>query len=519
MRVTYETLFNNFTSNMNSSLGRLMDLNIQAQTQKKINKPSDNPVGMARVLDYRDIIASMDQYESNISTAKGWLGLSDETMSQMSTLVTRSKELAEQAATGTVSQENREEISYEVRQLFQQMLAMANTEYDGKTIYGGQKTNTNAFEEVLWLTTNDENLASDLSFNIEGSSDKTMVVQFLSTGTVGTDNLDYRYSTDGGNTFSTGTVSAGSTNIDLGQVQVSLAAGSAVQANSADNTNDTSGTWLWVRPTAKYMGDDEDAISVDAFGATARELGTRAVGDFDENVYVRIDNDSNMAGEVEYSYSLDRGRTWNTGNTSSNASADNVGLSVPGGILYLSNGGGGGDVTAGDQFVVHPRTATINLEISENEDIRINDIGKNIFGGVYQDPSSSNATPAFDSTGMLNSSNSGVNSKNLFEVMGNLVAFLETNNQSGVQRCLGSLFEVQDHLMGSLASVGGRENRLNVASTVLEGLKLNQKERLSDVEDVYISKLLTELTQQQMVYQAVLKSSSMIMQMNLMKFI
>jgi flagellar hook-associated protein 3 FlgL len=523
MRVTYKTLYSSFINNMNTSLDRLMDLNVQAQTQKKVNKPSDDPVGMSRILDYRDVLKSMDQYEKNMSTAKGWLGLSDETLNQISTIVTRAKELGEQAATGTVSQENREEISYEVRQLFEQMLSMANTEYDGKSIYAGQKTDDNAFEEVLWLTTNDATLAQDLSFDISGSSEKTVLVQFLSnsgatSGTFGTDEINYRYSTDGGNTFNTGTVAAGSRIIDLGGVQVEMAAGSTVQANSATNTNDTSGTWLWVRPTAKYIGDDEDGIEVDAFGQTARELGARALGDFDDNVFLRIDNDSDMSGRIEYSYSLDEGRTWVSGNTSSNANASNVGLTVPGGLIYLSDAGGAGNVTAGDQFVIHPRTAGIDLDISQSESIRINDVGKNIFGGVYQDPSSSNASPVFDSSGMLNGSNAGIHTKNLFETMGNLVAFLETNNQSGVQRCLDSLFEAQDHIMSSLASVGGRENRLEVAGTVLEGLKLNQEERLSDVEDVDISKLMTRLTQQQMVYQAVLKSSSMIMQMSLMKF-
>jgi flagellar hook-associated protein 3 FlgL len=99
------------------------------------------------------------------------------------------------------------------------------------------------------------------------------------------------------------------------------------------------------------------------------------------------------------------------------------------------------------------------------------------------------------------------------------VAFLETNTQSGVQQCLESLKASQQQVLTSVASVGGRENRLNITANILQNLTLNENERLSAEEDIDIGELMTKLSQQQTVYQAVLKSSSMIMQMNLMQYI
>jgi flagellar hook-associated protein 3 FlgL len=64
MRVTTSNRFNMYIGNLNGSLSELMELNIQAATQKVINKPSDNPVGMARVLGHRDTLAALDQYRA-----------------------------------------------------------------------------------------------------------------------------------------------------------------------------------------------------------------------------------------------------------------------------------------------------------------------------------------------------------------------------------------------------------------------------------------------------------------------
>ena len=117
---------------------------------------------------------------------------------------------------------------------------------------------------------------------MQGSSETSIVVQFFDSanasggtatnflsGTVG-----YRYSTDGGSTFTSvsGPIasSGGNAVLSLGGVQVQIAQGTTIQTTSTSNTNDTRGTWLWVRPTAQYKGDDENGTDVDIFGAQTR---------------------------------------------------------------------------------------------------------------------------------------------------------------------------------------------------------------------------------------------------------
>lgn len=513
VRVTQMMQFSTFVNNMNFSLDKFMDLNEQASSQKKVNRPSDDPVASAQILQYRTKLSSIDQYQRNADIAQGWLSMADSTLTQVNTVLTRVRELAEQAATGTMSKENREQVGYEVRQLFEQLIVLSNTEYEDQQIFAGHKTSGQAFNETMAVTSNDPNTSS--TFQIQGMSDKTVLVQFLDSGTVGTDALDYQYSRDGGDTWTQATLASNANILDLSGVQVTMENGSNVlavdttrQDESINDDGTPNGTWLWVRPSAIYQGDFEDSIEVDSFGGN--DVTAAAQGFFQQDVMVRIDNTSttSLDAEISYSYSLDRGVTWTTGNTVSNAATPSTAsLPVPGGFLQLASNGGN-QLSPGDQFIIRPQRANIYYEISPGEKISVNNIGKDVFGGVYKDSDcASNCTIA------LNGS-----AENMFEVVGELLGYIETNNQQGIQEGLAKLQTASEHVLTVAANVGARENRLEVASNMLDNLYLAKSERLSDIEDADITELMTQLAQQQIVYESVLKSSSTIMRMSLMNY-
>ncbi|MGE4554385.1 MAG: flagellin, partial [Desulfovibrionaceae bacterium] len=498
---------------------------------------------------------SLTQYQENLDTAEGWLSLSDQTLLQVSTLISQAKELAEQATSGTYDATNREQISYQVSALFDQLLELANTEYQGDSIYAGQKTDSDAFEKVLWMTTNDSDFTDNCSFTIEGNSDNTVLLQFYDTSgaaasgaslTFASGRVGVRFSTDGGDTFQEGTVSGISSN---GMVRIELpgsgaslvlsgvTSSTAVKANTED-TNGTAGTWAWLRPSARYLGDDEDGADVTGYGAGTSQLSYSASGSFStNNIVVRIDNDSavSMDEAIEYSYSLDGGITWTTGNqTAADTTSNSAVISIPpGGILNLTSNGTN-QLQPGQQFVIKPRTADIDLKISDSATITINDVGKDIFGGLYVDPSytqsaggerttmsSSNATVAFANANQATTvyGDTAYTSQNLFETMGNLVAFLETNNEDGIARMLENLDACQSQVLTATASVGSRENRVTTTQTFVENMLNTVESQRSGIEDVDVAELMTKLNQAEIVYEAVLRSSSSIMQMSLMDYI
>ncbi len=510
VRVSQRSMFNMHLSNMNSSLSELMDLNIQAGSQKKVNKPSDNSVAASRILNYRSNLNALDEYRENIATAQGWLKTQDQTLMQVNTVLTRVKELTEQAATGTMSQNNREQVGFEIRELYEQLIILGNTQYEGKHLFAGHKVDKPAFVQRLAITTNDPNVSNN--YAIQGASEKTLLVQFLSNGSVGVDNLAYRYTNDGGRTWTTQTLAAGSATLNLNGVQVTMDIGGTVQAVNPNDPNETNnGSWLWVRPTAEYMGDDEDSLQVDKFGGPG--IAGNATGAFANDVMVRIDNTSpvTLDQEIRYSYSLDKGVTWVEGNTAlDSSSSTSASLVLPNGFLDLSTANPGDTLNPGEQFIIRPNRADIDFEISRGERITVNNVGKDVFGGIYTQPCASNAS--YVAVG-----NSAAD--NMFETVGKLIGFIETNNQSGIQTALDDLNQSSEKIMTAAASVGAKENRLDVADNVLSGLELNVGEQLSHLEDVDVAELMTELAQQQLVYESVLKSTSMIMRMSLANFI
>ena len=519
MRVTQQSLYGTVIRQTNATLLDLVNSNEQMSTQKRINRPSDDPSGTVQVLNTRSDISRLTQYESNIDQATGWLSQQDAVLTSVSTLTTSIEELAEQAATGTMTEDNREEIAAQVRQYFEQLISLANTQYSGAYLFSGQKTGTQSYAETLWMDSNDESFdaAVDASggFTISGDTDYTALVQFTGTDTT-THQPSYRYSLDGGDTWvSNGTYTATASGdgqiLNLGDgLSLTLSNDALDAVTAGTSTDELDGTCMWIRPTAIYQGNDNDTVTVTSTNSTTVE--GEASGTFSSDVMVRVDSDTTFAAGTtfSYSYSLDDGTTWVTGNTSGVCDGSNASLTVPGGILQLTQTSTGDTLSAGSQFFVQPSTADISIAISDTDSVVVNGVGKDIFGGVYKASGASNASAV---------TFNGSDAANLIETVGKLVGYLETNNQEGIAEALENLTTSQNQILEVAASVGGRENRVTAAEDMVATLKDNANTTLSNVEDADLTELLTKLAQQELAYQAVLKSSSMVMDMSLMDYI
>ena len=81
IRVTQKTMYNDMVGQMQKNLAGYMESVQQGSTQKKINRPSDDPAGTYRVLTTRIDLTNTAQYQENVDTAKGWLNLEDSVLS------------------------------------------------------------------------------------------------------------------------------------------------------------------------------------------------------------------------------------------------------------------------------------------------------------------------------------------------------------------------------------------------------------------------------------------------------
>ncbi|MDT3428013.1 flagellar hook-associated protein 3 FlgL [Paenibacillus forsythiae] len=137
-RVTSNMMSSQVLINLNRNLNKMSEQQNQMSTGRKLNKPSDDPVGVTYALRYRSDLSANDQYQRNVDAALGWLDTTDSVMSQTESVMNRLKELTVQASNGTNPQNALDSIESEIQQLKQQLADLGNTRINGKYIFNGQ---------------------------------------------------------------------------------------------------------------------------------------------------------------------------------------------------------------------------------------------------------------------------------------------------------------------------------------------------------------------------------------------
>src|SRR5690606_25390783 len=140
MRITQSMLTNNMLRNLSNSYERLGKFQDQLNTQKKITKPSDDPVVAIKGMRYRTDLNEIEQFQRNISEVYTWMEASDDAMEKMTLALQRVRELTVQGSTGTNGPEDKKHIAIEIEQLKEHIGTIANTKVGNKYIFNGSNT-------------------------------------------------------------------------------------------------------------------------------------------------------------------------------------------------------------------------------------------------------------------------------------------------------------------------------------------------------------------------------------------
>lgn len=145
LRVTSNMMSSQLLINLNRNAGRMNDTQLQLSTGRKINKPSDDPVGTTYALRYRSEISANVQYQKNVDSAISWLDFNETVLSQTGDVVQRLRQLTVQSANGTNPQSALDSIKQEMTQLKEQLIDVANSQLNGKYIFNGQDYNNKPY--------------------------------------------------------------------------------------------------------------------------------------------------------------------------------------------------------------------------------------------------------------------------------------------------------------------------------------------------------------------------------------
>lgn len=128
-------------SNLQNNYRRLDKYQEQMMTNRRLNRPSDDPVGVASALQYRAEISSTTKFEENVEDADSWMAFTDSVLTETTQIIQRLSELAVQGGTDTVPADARNNIAQEVDQLYKQLVSLGNSQFKGKYIFNGERVN------------------------------------------------------------------------------------------------------------------------------------------------------------------------------------------------------------------------------------------------------------------------------------------------------------------------------------------------------------------------------------------
>ena len=140
MRITNNMLSRNLLRNLESAQGRMDQLQNQLSSGHRINRPSDDPVGIQNAMRLKSTIASVEQWKSNTDEALDYMNTTDSTLGDMTTMLQRVRELTVQGANGTLATNDKGAIADEVDQISAQLKMIANTKVGSKYIFSGAAT-------------------------------------------------------------------------------------------------------------------------------------------------------------------------------------------------------------------------------------------------------------------------------------------------------------------------------------------------------------------------------------------
>lgn len=143
MRMTNKIMQNNSLYNINNNKVLQDKLSTQMSTQKKITRPSDDPVVAIRALRLRTSVSELTQYyEKNAPDAESWLTVTEKALGTGTEVLTDMVKQATKAANKDLGVEDLTIITQQMKLLRDEYYSTGNVDYAGRYVFTGYRTDT-----------------------------------------------------------------------------------------------------------------------------------------------------------------------------------------------------------------------------------------------------------------------------------------------------------------------------------------------------------------------------------------
>lgn len=145
MRVSETMRLTNHQRYLHEVATKLDETQRQLASGRKLERASDDPTAAALALHYRRGITYEAQMRRNIENGIAFMNVTEAALEGATETLQRLRELTVQAASDTLSTEERQTLAREVDQLLRHLAQIANTEFGDAYIFAGTNTDTPAY--------------------------------------------------------------------------------------------------------------------------------------------------------------------------------------------------------------------------------------------------------------------------------------------------------------------------------------------------------------------------------------
>ncbi len=553
MRITNNMLMSNMMRNLNNNLRRLDKYQTQMSTGKRIQKPSDDPVRASRALRLRTDLSRLEQYEKNSDNALSWIEITESAVAEVGDVLGRARELTVRAATGTLGTDDKQKIADEMKQLKEQLISSGNTNYAGRYIFSGYKTDSQLFDK-------------DGNYNIDITS-STLKNKPTTSVEIGVGE-EIQVSTNGLDIFQYEEIDTLLGKLPFGEATGTAATQGELVADSAFNLNADFSTGAGdaeVKITIdgnSYTVNNTDLASLDGTNTTKQDIVNlinnaenggirlRDVGEAYINIEgkIVIQNESYGTGSsIQVDYIGDSGGGLNEAdlaaafgipNGSTANGADSIETSIEGTETFTN-----ADITneafEGTEFIVEYN--------GEEKRVTLGPLATDDLGGLIDSinaaldteftPGSIVASTVDNGGGNFsikfetqNSPNDGTkpqlsvdvvraNESTLLKDFDEAIASMNVGDEGKIGEFLGKLDNHINRILSVRSDIGSRVNRMELIQDRIGKNNLTYTDLLSKNEDADMAEVIMNLKNQENVYRASLSAGARVIQPTLIDFI
>jgi flagellar hook-associated protein 3 FlgL len=535
MRVTNNMILRNSSYNINATKESVDSTATQMTTQKKISRPSEDPVTAIRSLRLSTSLTRVNQYyKKNIPDASSWLDVTETALNNMKTLMTDVRTQVVYGATDTLTQDDRNTILTQLKALQTQLYSEGNADYAGRTVFTGFRTDSDlvfAENETDTSYTIEQNFSSSdiesfsyYAGNVEvpTTMDEVMNNDISDTQKTSYYRLYTSYNdVDSMNSFSYSYENAGVTttvSFDLS----AAADGTAVTAKDADG-NDINGTTMTVYETeedwwnaCKTANGDSAAKTVDDDAIVFIKetghiiLGNNIAADMKSNkatISSEYDKTGFDKGELKPEYYFNCTNKTDPANPVSYQKYDADGNEIGYDINYT---------------VASNQTLTVNLEAS---DAFNSDILRDMDDMISAVSRAMNAHDKIDSIKSMMSEaqydddESQAKLNEWLDAAQKEADYADDNLQKLFDTELGKVDGYLSNITLALTKVGCTADQLELTETRMSNQQETIQELQSENDDMDLSEIIINYTAVYNAYQASLTAASKLGDMTLLNYI